>query len=86
MHGSMNNFEQECNRTWRLVQDTLDVEKCITKYFMRVQIDKVPVHILSTVSVFYICEHCGKIYWKDLREEKIMHNILGSIIIPSVEF
>ncbi|XP_036141081.1 uncharacterized protein LOC105833553 isoform X2 [Monomorium pharaonis] len=68
-------------RTWHLSTDTLDVETCTTRYQMRIQIDKVPLNVLKNVQVFYICEHCGKIYWDGSHLERALNGVIKDLIV-----
>ncbi|XP_047368206.1 exonuclease mut-7 homolog isoform X5 [Vespa velutina] len=69
------------NRTWHLSTGTLDVKTCTTKYHMRVQINKVPLNILRKILLFYVCEHCGNIYWDGIHLEQILNGAIQDLII-----
>lgn len=75
-----NYFTNSEHRTWRLSTDTLDVDACTTRYHMRIQIDKVPLNVLKNVQTFYICEHCGKIYWDGSHLERAL-NVIKDLIV-----
>lgn len=76
-----NYFTNSEHRTWRLSTDTLDVDACTTRYHMRIQIDKVPFNVLKSVQVFYICEHCGKIYWDGSHLERALNGVIKDLIV-----
>jgi len=76
-----NYFTNSEHRTWHLSVDTLDVDTCTTKYQMRVQIDKVPLNVLKNVQIFYICEHCGKIYWDGSHLERALNGVIKDLIV-----
>ncbi|XP_011870330.1 PREDICTED: uncharacterized protein LOC105563381 isoform X2 [Vollenhovia emeryi] len=76
-----NYYTNSERRTWRLSMDTLDVDSCTTKYHMRIQIDKVPLNVLKNVQVFYICEHCGKIYWDGSHLERALNGVIKDLIV-----
>ncbi|XP_067212530.1 exonuclease mut-7 homolog [Linepithema humile] len=76
-----NYFTNSEHRTWRLSTDTVDVGKCTTRYQMRIQIDKVPLNVLKNVQVFYICEHCGKIYWDGSHLERALNGVIKDLIV-----
>lgn len=67
------------NRTWQLSTGTLDMRYCTTKYQVRVQIDAVPAGVLKNVNVFYVCEHCGKVYWDGLNAARRL-NVINDLI------
>ncbi|XP_029163775.1 exonuclease mut-7 homolog [Nylanderia fulva] len=69
------------HRTWRLSVDTIDIATCTTRYQMRIQIDKVPPNVLKNVQVFYICEHCGKIYWDGSHLERALNGVIKDLIV-----
>ncbi|XP_035736310.1 exonuclease mut-7 homolog isoform X1 [Vespa mandarinia] len=73
--------KQNQNRTWHLSTGTLDVKTCTTKYHMRVQINKVPLNILRKILLFYVCEHCGYIYWDGIHLEQILNGAIQDLII-----
>ncbi|XP_072755515.1 exonuclease mut-7 homolog [Anoplolepis gracilipes] len=76
-----NYFTNSEHRTWRLSTDTIDVATCTTRYQMRIQIDKVPLNVLKNVQVFYICEHCGKIYWDGSHLERALNGVIKDLIV-----
>lgn len=69
------------DRTWNLSTGTLDVETCTTKYHMRVQIDKVPLDVLKNILLFYVCEHCGNVYWDGTHLERTLNGAIQDLII-----
>lgn len=73
--------KQYRDRTWHLSTDTLDVRTCKTRYNMRVQIEKVPLNVLKNVPLFYICEHCGKVYWDGIHLEGTLNGVIQDLII-----
>lgn len=73
--------KQYRDRTWHLSTDTLDVRTCKTRYNMRVQIEKVPLNVLKNVPLFYICEHCGKVYWDGTHLEGTLNGVIQDLII-----
>ncbi|XP_046587355.1 exonuclease mut-7 homolog isoform X1 [Neodiprion lecontei] len=62
-----------CNRTWRLTTETLDIASCATRHRVTVQLDKVPPNVLKNVEQFYICECCGKVYWDGSHMERTLN-------------
>ncbi|EZA46919.1 hypothetical protein DMN91_004839 [Ooceraea biroi] len=76
-----NYFTNSEHRTWRLSMDTIDVSSCTTRYQVRVQIDKVPLKVLKNVRVFYICEHCGKIYWDGSHLERALNGVIKDLLV-----
>lgn len=76
-----NYFTNSEHRTWRLSADTINVNTCTTRYQMRIQIDKVPLNVLKNVQVFYICEHCGKIYWDGSHLERALNGVIKDLIV-----
>jgi len=68
-------------RTWRLSMDTIDILSCTTRHRIRVQIEKVPSKILKNVHVFYICEHCGKVYWDGSHLERALNGVIKDLIV-----
>jgi hypothetical protein len=66
-------------RRWRLSMDTIDIPSCTTRHQMRIQIEKVPSKILKNVQVFYICEHCGKVYWDGSRLERTIYYAISDL-------
>jgi len=76
-----NHFTNSEHRTWRLSIDTLDIDACTTRYNMRIQIDKVPLNVLKNVQIFYICEHCGKIYWDGSHLERALNGVIKDLIV-----
>jgi len=68
-------------RTWRLSMDTIDILSCTTRHQMRIQIEKVPSKILKNVQVFYICEHCGKVYWDGSHLERALNGVIKDLIV-----
>lgn len=76
-----NYFTNSEHRTWRLSLDTLDVDSCTTRYHMRIQLDKVPLNVLKNVQTFYICEHCGKIYWDGSHLERALNGVIKDLIV-----
>lgn len=76
-----NYFTNSEHRTWHLSTDTIDVDTCTTRYQMRIQIDKVPLNVLKNVQVFYICEHCGKIYWDGSHLERTLNGVIKDLIV-----
>lgn len=74
-------IKQHRDRTWHLSTDTLDVKTCKTRYNMCLQIDKVPFNVLKNVSLFYVCEHCGKIYWDGTHLEGTLNGVIQDLII-----
>lgn len=76
-----NSTKQYRDRTWHLSTGTLDVKTCTTKYHMRVQIDKVPLDILKHVPLFYVCEHCGNVYWNGTHLERTLNGAIQDLII-----
>jgi len=76
-----NYFTNSEHRTWRLSMDTLDIDTCTTRYHMRIQIDKVPLNVLKNVQIFYICEHCGKIYWDGSHLERTLNGVIKDLIV-----
>ncbi|EFN66105.1 Probable exonuclease mut-7-like protein [Camponotus floridanus] len=76
-----NYFTNSEHRTWRLSTNTIDVDTCTTRYQMRIQIDKVPLNVLKNVQVFYICEHCGKIYWDGSHLERALNGVIKDLIV-----
>ncbi|XP_024892768.1 exonuclease mut-7 homolog [Temnothorax curvispinosus] len=81
VRNSNNYFTNSEHRTWRLSMDTLDVDACTTRYHMRIQIDKVPLNVLKNVQTFYICEHCGKIYWDGSHLERALNGVIKDLIV-----
>lgn len=81
MRNPNNYFTNSEHRTWRLSTDTLDIDACTTRYHMRIQIDKVPLNVLKNVQVFYICEHCGKIYWDGSHLERALNGVIKDLIV-----
>ncbi|KAG7189757.1 hypothetical protein KM043_017421 [Ampulex compressa] len=78
---AVNRYIKKENRTWCLSTDSLNIAECMTKYNARVQIDKVPLNVLQNVSLFYICEHCGKIYWDGTHLEYTLNGIIKDLIV-----
>ncbi|KAL6435567.1 hypothetical protein ACFW04_005491 [Cataglyphis niger] len=78
---SNNYFTNSEHRTWRLSTDTIEVATCTTRYQMRIQIDKVPLKVLKNVQIFYICEHCGKIYWDGSHLERALNGVIKDLIV-----
>ncbi|KYM94459.1 PREDICTED: exonuclease mut-7 homolog [Cyphomyrmex costatus] len=76
-----NYFTNSEHRTWRLSVDTLNIDTCTTKYNMRIQIDKIPLNVLKNVQVFYVCEHCGKIYWNGSHLERALNGVIKDLIV-----
>ncbi|XP_018304800.1 exonuclease mut-7 homolog isoform X2 [Mycetomoellerius zeteki] len=76
-----NHFTNSEHRTWRLSINTLDIDACTTRYNMRIQIDKVPLNVLKNVQTFYICEHCGKVYWDGSHLERALNGVIKDLII-----
>ncbi|XP_020281689.1 exonuclease mut-7 homolog isoform X3 [Pseudomyrmex gracilis] len=76
-----NYFTNSEHRTWNLSTGTVDVATCTTKYQMRIQIDKVPINVLKNVQVFYICEHCGKVYWDGSHLERALNGVIKDLIV-----
>ncbi|EGI70405.1 Putative exonuclease mut-7-like protein [Acromyrmex echinatior] len=76
-----NHFTNSEHRTWRLSTDTLDIDACTTRYNMRIQIDKVPLNVLKNVQIFYICEHCGKVYWDGSHLERALNGVIKDLIV-----
>lgn len=76
-----NYFTNSEHRTWHLSTGTIDVATCTTKYQMRIQIDKVPINVLKNVQVFYICEHCGKVYWDGSHLERALNGVIKDLIV-----
>ena len=76
-----NHFTNSEHRTWRLSTDTLDIYACTTRYNMRIQIDKVPLNVLKNVQIFYICEHCGKVYWDGSHLERALNGVIKDLIV-----
>ncbi|KAL6263465.1 hypothetical protein P5V15_006256 [Pogonomyrmex californicus] len=76
-----NYFTNSEHRTWHLSVDTVDIDTCTTRYQMRIQIDKVPLNVLKNVQVFYICEHCGKIYWDGSHLERALNGVIKDLIV-----
>lgn len=78
-----NYFTNSEHRTWRLSTDIEDIniETCTTKYKMRIQIDKVPLKVLKNIQVFYICEHCGKVYWDGSHLERALSGVIKDLIV-----
>lgn len=71
------------HRKWRLSTsfDSMDIAMCLTKHQARIQIDKVPLKILKSMQVFYICEHCGKVYWDGSHLERALNGVLKDLIV-----
>ncbi|XP_012259642.2 exonuclease mut-7 homolog isoform X2 [Athalia rosae] len=69
-----------CDRTWQLSTETLDVANCLTKYRVTVQVDRVPANVLKNVEQFYVCECCGKVYWDGSHMERALNGVLRDII------
>lgn len=78
---SNNYFTNSEHRTWHLSTDTIEVATCTTRYQMRIQIDKVPLKVLKNVQIFYICEHCGKIYWDGSHLERALNGVIKDLIV-----
>ncbi|XP_043248920.1 exonuclease mut-7 homolog isoform X1 [Colletes gigas] len=70
---SVNDYKHSEDRTWTLSTNSVNINKCSTKYNMCIQIDKVPVSILKSVQLFYICERCGKVYWDGTKLERTLY-------------
>ncbi|EFN78697.1 Probable exonuclease mut-7-like protein [Harpegnathos saltator] len=79
-------FPNSEHRKWRLSTnfDSIDIAMCTTKNQIRIQIDKVPIKILRSKQVFYVCEHCGKIYWDGSHLERALNGVLKDIIVEWV--
>ncbi|KAL0128834.1 hypothetical protein PUN28_003900 [Cardiocondyla obscurior] len=69
------------HRTWRLSTNALDINACTTRYRVQIQIDKVPLNVLKNVQIFYICEHCGKIYWDGSHLERTLNGVIKDLIV-----
>lgn len=71
------------HRKWHLSTniDSIDVAMCMTKYQTRIQIDKVPLNMLKSMQFFYVCEHCGKVYWDGSRLERTFNGVLKDFIV-----
>ncbi|XP_066592164.1 exonuclease mut-7 homolog [Prorops nasuta] len=69
------------DRTWKLSRNTIDMRNCVTRYKMRVQVDQIPQDIFSHIPYFYICEHCGKVYWIGSHMEKHINGLLKDLIV-----
>lgn len=78
----VNYFTNSDHRTWRLSTklDSIDITTCTTRYQTRIQIDKVPLKILKSMQVFYICEHCGKVYWDGSHLERALNGVIKDLI------
>lgn len=70
-------------RTWILSTELSSVVNGATKYDARIQIDKLPNSIFKTVTQFYICQRCGKVYWDDTYYELTLKGVLKDLIISS---
>lgn len=68
-------------RTWRLSIDSVNFDRCCTKYQTRIQMDKVPSNVLKYVQIFYICERCGKVYWNGSHLERTFNGIMKDLIV-----
>lgn len=81
--GPSNYLTNSEHRTWHLSTniDDLNIETCMTKYQMRIQIDKVPMKVLKNIQVFYICEHCGKVYWDGSHLERALNGVIKDLIV-----
>lgn len=72
--------ESNCDRTWQLTNETLDIANCATRHRVTVQVDRVPANVLKNVQQFYICECCGKVYWDGSHMERALNGVLRDII------
>ncbi|KAK0079127.1 hypothetical protein PV325_001691 [Microctonus aethiopoides] len=70
-------------RTWILSTELSSVVNGATKYDARIQVDKIPNYIFKTVTEFYICQRCGKVYWDGTYYELTLKAVLRGLIISS---
>lgn len=71
------------DRTWTLSRNSVNINACTTKYNARIQIEKVPKNVLKYVNNFYVCEHCGKVYWNGSHLERTLNGIIKDLIVPA---
>ncbi|KAK1123956.1 hypothetical protein K0M31_006985 [Melipona bicolor] len=79
-HDTHINELQRDDRTWILSTKSINVDTCLTKYKTRIQIDKVPIKMLQNIQNFYVCEHCGKIYWNGTHLERALNGVIKDLI------
>ncbi|XP_063986238.1 exonuclease mut-7 homolog isoform X2 [Diachasmimorpha longicaudata] len=67
------------HRSWSL-STPLSTTNCTTKYGAKIQVEKVPRNVLKSVTQFYVCEGCGKVYWDGSEINQTLNEILKDII------
>lgn len=73
--------KQNRERRWILSTNTINMETCTTRYNIRVQINKFPFQTPRSIQLFYICEHCGNVYWNGTQSERKLKFTLKDLII-----
>lgn len=68
------------DRKWNLDFGGLR-EDGTTKYGIKVRLDRMYPNVLRSVSCFYICEKCGKIYWDNSQIELKIKDFLKDMIV-----
>ncbi|KAF5299708.1 hypothetical protein FQA39_LY11503 [Lamprigera yunnana] len=79
-------YYEECGvpqttQKWDLYSDEkLDLNLCLTMPGAKIQVDKIPPEVLEKVQLFYVCEHCGKVYWDGSHLDRILSGRLQGIV------
>lgn len=60
--------------------EKVDVGLCRTKSGAKIQVGAVPPEVVAKVELFYICEHCGKVYWDGSHYYKILAGTLQGVV------
>ncbi|KAF5282251.1 hypothetical protein FQR65_LT14383 [Abscondita terminalis] len=69
------------HRKWDLYCDEkIDVGLCLTKEGAKIQVGDVPPAMLEKIELFYVCEHCGKVYWDGSHLDKVLSGRLQGIV------
>lgn len=60
--------------------ESVDVGLCLTKQGVKIQVDAIPEPMLQKIDLFYVCEHCGKVYWDGSHFDKVLSGRLQGIV------
>ncbi|XP_008191355.1 exonuclease mut-7 homolog [Tribolium castaneum] len=71
----------QTTRKWDLYSDEkLDVGLCQTRLGAKIQVATIPDGVLEKTELFYVCEHCGKIFWDGSHLERVLTGRLQGIV------